>query len=279
VLAQVEQQQARHRAWAWMPQTWSPAWASAVVVGLVLSLAVNVWWGAKAIRSTASDEYLHQQSLSTYRFQRGMQNAKALGTFVTARAAFGEQVVGLGFAPRDLRITFFRMGTLYTDALAALHSGALDVAAERVDALTKVLDHVQAPPALSHYLGEMQTLLPSRRYGGEELAKFLALFELLYEHEYAKPHEAGRVTLFQAGSWLENMYLAAAAGDKTSLKQGPTVQYFRRALTRLRAPHEVLEALNQLRHLIARQGMTDEDVQTILTLIQDVQQILGAMQE
>src|SRR5262245_61017929 len=45
VRAQIEQRQARRGIWAWLPQHWPAALVPALAVGLVLSLAVNVWRG------------------------------------------------------------------------------------------------------------------------------------------------------------------------------------------------------------------------------------------
>jgi hypothetical protein len=123
----------------------------------------------------------------------------------------------------------------------------------------------------------MHALLQRQQYSGGELAKFLALFEALYETEYGKTAEAPEVLLFQLGAWLENMALAAAADDRAALKQAAAVQYFRRLLPKLAAPPEVRQAFDQMQPLVTAQTMTEHDVRTLRGLIQNVQQVLGAL--
>jgi hypothetical protein len=274
VLAQIEQRRARRGLWAWLPQGWPAAWAPALAAGLVLSVALNVWWG---MARRDAGQPLAARPAPVYQFQTGIQNAKALGTGVSTRVATGDQRAGLGFGPQDTRITFFRLGLIYADALATLRRDAFDAAAQRLDILARGLDSVQAPHVLSQYLSTLQTLLRSQRYTGEELAKFLALFEPLYEAEYATGKDGVEVTLFRLGAWLENMAIAAAASDQMSLRQEPAVVYFRQALTQLGAPPEVLTAFEQMRRLVTTQTMTDRAVRTLFALVQDVQKVLGAV--
>ena len=127
---------------------------------------------------------------------------------------------------------------------------------------------------LSDYLREMLALVQRRPHEGEVLATFLALFEPLYGDVYARNNEA--LMLFRAGAWLENMYLASAAGDRTALQQGgQAAEAFRSALIQLHAPHAATEALERLRLLTARQTLTDQDVGTITPLVQDIQKVLS----
>jgi hypothetical protein len=153
----------------------------------------------------------------------------------------------------------------------------MEVAAQRIQALTNTLNTAQPPGVLPHYLHEMQTLLHRQQYPGEELAKFLALFESLYEAEYGKTAEAPEVLLFRLGAWLENMALAAAADDRTALRQAAAVQYFRSKLPQLAAPPEVLKAFEQMQHLVTARAMSEHDVRTLRGLVQNVQQIFGAL--
>ena len=53
------------------------------------------------------------------------------------------------------------------------------------------------------------------------------------------------------------------------------VEEVRRAFAQLHAPPEVLEALERLRPLAARQALTDHEVQAIRTLVQDIQGMLS----
>jgi hypothetical protein len=136
------------------------------------------------------------------------------------------------------------------------------------------LASVQAPRVLSDYLREILALMQRRPHEGEVLTTFLALFEPLYGDVYARNNEA--LMLFRIGAWLENMYLASAAGDRTALQRGgQAVEAFRSALIQLHAPPAATEALERLRLLTARQTLTDQDVGTITALVQDIQRVLS----
>jgi hypothetical protein len=214
--------------------------------------------------------------LSTYRFQVGMPRAKELGTFVAAHSTLRESPAVVGFTPQAARATFFRIGTLYAEALAALQSGTVAAAAPRLDVLVRALATVQAPRPLAQYLREMQTVLQSQRYTGEEVALFLALFEPLYEDAYVRTTTREGWLLFRAGTWLENLLLAAAAGDPMALQQGGGVLAdIHRTLTRLQAPSEVLETLARLHRLVTTLPLTDQDMGTIRILVQELQGMLG----
>jgi hypothetical protein len=272
VLTRIEQRRSQSGIWAWLPHGNAPLWRPALAVALLLSVGLNVWWG---VYSRPTPPSWSQNALQAYRFLRAIRNPEQLGPLVTARSAFGARIVGLGFAPQNPRIVFFRMGTIYADALAALRGDAPDVAAQRLHALRQALERLQAPRILTDYLREIRTLHRGQHYGGEELATFLALFETLYQVEYAKDESTEAVGLFQLGAWLETMTLAAVAKDTTALHQEAAVRHFQTVLGHIEAPREALEALKRLGHYVSAEPMTDNDIRTILTLVRRIQQILG----
>jgi len=146
------------------------------------------------------------------------------------------------------------------------------VASQRLDLLVKALARVQAPRVQTQYLSEIKTLLHRRQYEDGVVARFLALFEPLYEDVYATDGMTESLLLFRTGTWLENMYLAAASGDVAAVKRGgQAVDEVSSILARLRAPRGVLEALERLRLLVARPSLTDRDMQAVRTLVQDIQ--------
>jgi anti-sigma factor RsiW len=282
----IERQRARWRGFAWVPQLASPTWATALAMALVLSVSLNVWWGVRSFEQRPSDSHQAADTglgdpsadgrLRTYRFQVGMARAPELAALVAAHSPQWEPTAIIGFTPQAARTAFFRMGTLYAEALAALNGDAVEAASQRLDVLVQALASVQAPRPLSEYLREQQSLLQSRRYDSAVAARFLALFEPLYEDAYGRAETAERVTLFRAGTWVENMYLAAAAGDAAAVRRGgQAVDDVRRALAQLQAPREALAVLEQLQPLVARQTLTERDLSTIRTLVQNLQAMLS----
>jgi len=138
----------------------------------------------------------------------------------------------------------------------------------------KELVDLQGHSVLSYYLNEMQHLLQNGQYTAEVLEKFLALFEVLYTED-AKSVDAESLTLFRAGTWMENMKLAAAAGDKDALRQVTTAQYFRREMHSLHAPQGILDTLEQISHIITKPEITDGDIAEVLILAKQVQRLFS----
>src|SRR5262249_38562132 len=197
-----------------------------------------------------------------------------LGTLVTTHAVADEQAVAFGFAATTERTRFFLLGTRYAEALAYVHSGTLVAAAQRLAAMHEELVASQGHSVPSDYLSMMQHALQNQQYTAEVLEKFLALFEVLYTED-TKSVDTESLTLFQAGAWTENMKLAAAAGDKDALRQVTTAQYFRQKMQSLHAPQGILDALEQLSHIVAKSDLTDKDIQEVLILAKQVQRLFS----
>ena len=284
VLTKVEQRRARHGLLGWLTPLLSPGWAPALAAILLLSLSVNVWMGFGAFGQRTPDgqqaagpglDPLRREGpLPASTFQARIHSATDLGTLVTAHAVAGAPAVAFGFAPTSERARFFRLGTRYAEALAYVHSGHFDAAAQRLATMHQELLDMQGPSALAPYLSVMQHLLQDQQYSAETLEKSLALFEVLYTED-ARSVGMESLTLFRAGSWIQNMKLAAAAGDKDALRQARTAQYFRREMQSLHAPQGSLDALEQISHIVAKPGLTDRDVTEVLTLTKQVQQLFS----
>jgi hypothetical protein len=262
-----------------------PAWTAVLAVGLLLALGVQVWHGLQqpgqpllpgTHQATALDILGAARRLHTYRFQGGLPHADRLGTLVAARPVRSASPPAVGFTPQVARTAYMRMGILFAEAVAALHGGAAEAAAPRLDVLLQTLITIQAPPTLTQYLRVMQTLLHDQQSPRDARVSFLGLFEPLYEDAYAQT--AGEeVRLFRVGTWVANMALAAAVGAPTALRQeGQAIAEVRRVLTLMQAPPAVLAALTQIDQLLKQPTLTAENVSTISTLLHHLQQMLEA---
>jgi hypothetical protein len=282
VLTRIEQRRARHGLLGGMTPLLTPWWAPALAVMLLLSLSINIWTGFRAFEQhtpaspqaagPVPDPLGREEPLQTSTFQAGIHSATDLGTLVTAHAVADEPAVAFGFAATSERARLFLLGTRYAESLAYVHSGNFDAAAQRLATMHQALMDMQGPRALSSYLSVMQHLLQDRQHTAAVLREFLALFEVLYTED-AQSIGTESLTLFRAGAWMENMKLAAAAGDKNALRQVTTAQYFRREMQSLHAPQGILNALEQISHIVAKPDLTDRDVTEILTLAKQVQRL------
>ena len=284
VLTRVEQRRARHGLLGKLTPLLTPWWAPALAVSLLLSLSVNIRMGLQTVGQRTPDSQQaagpgldplgRERPWQAYAFQARIHSATDLGTLVTAHAVADAPAVAFGFAPTSERARSFPLGTRYAEALAYVRSGNLDAAAQRLATMHQELIDTQGPSALASYLSLMQHLLQNQQYTAEALEKFLALFEVLYAED-ARSVGTESLTLFQAGSWMQNMKLAAAAGDKDALRQVRTAQYFRREMQSLHAPQGSLDALEQISHIVAKPELTDRDVKEVLTLTKQVQRLFS----
>jgi hypothetical protein len=182
----------------------------------------------------------------------------------------------VAFTPQAARTAFIRLGTLYAEALATLASGDVEATAQRLLVLGHTLAQMQAPPVLPQYLHTVHRLFPSQaRRPGEDAVTVLALFEPLFDDAYAMANTREPILLFRAGAWLENMSLAAAARDAAALQHGgAALEEVRSTLTRVHAPPETLTALARVQHLLAQPALTEDELRTIQSLVQDIQERL-----
>jgi hypothetical protein len=278
VRARILDKKTRPRLASWMNTFMSPVWASALAAALVLSLSANVWWGLTGQAPQEVQVASETSSLPVYQFQARMRHAEAVEPEMMARVPVVSEPVGRAFAShQDRRVAFFRLGTVYADALAALHSHAPDAAGERLTVLMNTLHRLQAPDTLGHYLRELLTLVQNQAYPDAELAKFLALFEPLYNSAYDSQEEPVALSLFQIGAWLENVALAAATHDPVLQRQTSALVSYQDDLARLQAPSKVLDAFTQLRALIAQPTLTEQDWRQVRLLVQTIQSVLGVM--
>jgi hypothetical protein len=208
-----------------------------------------------------------------YQFQAQLPHATTLGALVAARPVPQMPRPTIGFTPHAPRSTFVRIGILYADTLAALQSGEAPAAEHRLRLLTQAVTSLQAP-ALSQYLRERQAVL-QRQPPDNTTAQLVALFEPLYAQVYATDPSAAAWVLFQAGAWIENLSLTAAAGDQGAVRQAQVVRSLRDALRPLNVPDAVLNALEQLHGLVARQPVTVEDLRVIQTLADTINKQLS----
>lgn len=273
VLRKIEQQRTRPSAWSWTKIDWLPAWAPAAAVALlVISLGVNAWLGAHMLgqpTQMASEVRPLQGPAHAYVFQKGIAADADLGALVSAQAMETEPMVAFGFEskPTPARRSFL-LGTLYAEALAYVRSGDTETAQQRWQTMDDALADMHEP--LISYRREMQSLIQQE----ERFAAFLPLFESFYEASAAREQDQ-TLPLFQAGAWLTNMRLAAAAGDVEGLRSGDAVAYFHREMIHLGAAKGVLDKLERLGELMAQDTLSAREVKTALKLVQKMQQLLG----
>ncbi len=278
MLARIEQRKKQPWGLSWLSPSATPALAMGLAAGLLLALGLSLWSGNGILglnRQSTPQVVATRTGLPTYRMQARMPASEALGTQVANRIPDRDMAPVIGFSPQAQRNTFFRMGRLYADALAALHSGAADTAHQHLSGLTQALANVQAPAPLSQYINVIQTQLRAQPSQTEQWKSILAGFEPFYHDVYTATIPSAASLLFELGTWSEHLYLAAATGDVQGVKQGRAPQEVRQTLQPLNLPPESLDVLGQLLALIDKPNLSASDLPAVRSQVQTIQDLLS----
>jgi hypothetical protein len=200
--------------------------------------------------------------------------SKDLGALPRERSTIGNKDTSFGFAAASDEARFFLIGSVYSEAMAYLQEGEMDLAAERLQLIEKELTALNVPGPLLDSINKTRNLIEKKRYSKEALIDIMSLFQPSFE-EYAKNKSEDKLTLFRAGSWLMDMSLATAAGNRELLKQTVKLNYFIKEMKRMDAPKGVLTALDEIEKIANKTDITDKDTKKVLDLIKEIQTILG----
>lgn len=267
VLNKIKTTPSRRGVFSWLHVAFAPGWVPALSTALlVLSLGANIWLGTRALGT--SEVRTVRVPTPAHVFQKDMRPGADLGALVAAQDAEREPHA-YGFAGKSTHQKSFLLGTLYAQALAYARSGNLEAATQRWQAMEQAL--VQTDEPLLSYRRNMRQWLQHEPPALEQFQAFLPLFESSFELYAERAHDQV-LPLFQAGAWLTNMRLAAAAGDAARLRQSDEVAYF---LARLDAPKGVEDRLEQLGDLMAKETLGKREIKTVLKLVEKMQQLLG----
>jgi len=207
-------------------------------------------------------------------FQSGLWSAKNLGELATKNSPVREKEAAFGFSAKSEEAKFFIIGALYSEAIACLNSGDRDLASKRLQLIEREFINMGAPSSLYGYVSKTRNMLETENYPPEYMVTVLSFFGPFFE-DYAKGKSEEKLTLFRAGSWLVNMGLAAAAGDKVLLKQPDTLNYFTTQMKKMDAPKGVLDALGEIQKVAQKEQITDKDSEHVLELIKEIENLLG----
>ena len=210
------------------------------------------------------------------RFQSGVhvKSDQSLGDLAKNHSAVKAADTSFGFAATSDEARFFLIGSFYSEALAYVQSGKTDLAIQRLGVIEKEFINLNVPGSLFNYMNKTRNLISTNQYPKDVLIDFLSLFQPFFE-DFAKSIDTDRLTLFRAGSWLVDMSLTAAAGDKEFLRQSEKLNYFITEMEKMDAPKGVLKALREIATIAAQKEISDRDAKKILRLSKKIQKILG----
>lgn len=244
------------------------------VISMILILGVTFAFSAEILKMPKLSGTSTVETFNSAYFQSTIRSGKSLGALAKENTVSGDPAVSFGFAAKSEEAKFFIIGSFYSEALAYLKSGEPDLAAKRLEAVEEEFINLRVPSSLYNYISKTCNILKTRRYTVEAQIEFLSLFQPFFE-DYAKTKGEDKLTLFRAGSWLVDMSLTAAAGDKELLRQKGSLNYFSKEMKRMDAPKGVLDSLDEITKISEKKEITDRDAKEVLQLVKKIQTILG----
>jgi hypothetical protein len=208
------------------------------------------------------------------RFQSRIKGPQGVGVLAGDLSLYGKGGQAMGFAAKSEEAKTFLIGSFYSEALAYVRGGKPDLALERLKAMDTEFIAMGAPNSVHAFVSRIENFLATKTYEPAVLLDFLSLFQPVYE-DYLLSKGKDRLTLFQAGSWLMDMGLAAAAKDKSLLKQPQVLSYFVAEMKRMDAPKGVQDSLAEISNISAKKEIADRDAEQVLKLIKRIQSVLG----
>ncbi len=206
--------------------------------------------------------------------QSEIQGAGSLGKLALENSVLGDKGSEFGFAAKSPEAKFFLAGSFYSEALALTKSGDLAEAAKRMQAIEDMLVDVGAPTGLYTYTDTVRLHMLSKNGNAKVVAGYLSVFQPLFA-DFARTQSQNKLTLFQAGAWLTDMGLSAAAGDTTLLRQKLYLERMEANMKRMDAPKGVQKALARIAEITAKSKLSERDTKSVLRLVKKIQSLLG----
>jgi hypothetical protein len=122
--------------------------ASTILILVVSGLAIGALAQRERVLPAPPEATEGDVYFDSSRFQARLHSETDVSPLATQQVALGDQAVVFGFAAKSAEAKFFILGSLYTEAVAQLHSGNIAEAAKRLEVLEQELVKLQAPSGL-----------------------------------------------------------------------------------------------------------------------------------
>jgi hypothetical protein len=206
--------------------------------------------------------------------QSGIRSPLNLGGLAKQNSPINVKGASFGFAAKSDEARFFLIGASYSEALAYLEGGKPDLASQRLQFIEEEFIQMGAPSSLYTLISKTRNMVEIGKYPKEYVRTVLSLFQPFFE-EFAQSKSEDKLILFRAGSFLSDIGLVAAAGNKELLKQSTNITYFSTEMKRMDAPKGVLEALAEMHKVSEKETLTDKDSATVLKLVKKIEELLS----
>lgn len=207
-------------------------------------------------------------------FQSAMNNSRNLGSLAKENTPIGGNAVEFGFAAKSEEAKFFLIGTLYSESLAFLSSGDTEMAVDRIKAMEREFIDIGVTSSLYNYITKLRNMVERGRYDNQTVIEIFSLFQPFFE-DFARSRSEDKLLLFQTGSWLVDMGLAAASGNNRLLAQTEKLKFLDQEMKRMDAPKGVIDALEEITGISQKEKISERDADNVLKLVKKMQSLLG----
>ncbi len=207
-------------------------------------------------------------------FQSRINAPNGIGGLANNLSLYGKGGQAMGFAAKSDEAKTFLIGSFYSECIAYVRAGKFDLALDRLKAMEKEFIAMSVPTSIYGFISKIENAITTKKYDSAVLLDFFSLFQPVYG-DYLKSKGQDRLILFQAGSWLMDMALAAAAQDTSLLKQPQFLNYFVVQMKRMDAPKGAQDALAEISTISMKKEIDKHDADQVLKLIKRIQTVLG----
>ncbi len=248
----------------------------AVLGTLIAILVVSLPLAAQEAKRVMpkADSASAQPVFDSAQFQSRINGPKGIGGLATDLSLYGKGGQAMGFAAKSEEAKTFLIGSFYSECVAYVRAGKSELALDRLKAMEKEFIVMGVPGSVYGFLSKIENAITTKKYDAAVLLDFFSLFQPVYQ-DYLKSKGPDRLILFQAGSWLMDMALAAAAQDTSLLRQPQVLSYFVAQMKRMDAPKGVQDSLAEISTISARKDIAARDADQVLKLIKRIQTVLG----
>lgn len=241
-----------------LPNGWPQLAAQALV--LVIAIGGVVYWGFQpaAVRFNSAE------------LQAQLSNGQNLAAIVKQHTYIVADSNTYSFRDTHAQTDFFKAGSLYSESLALLTGNDLKALQQHL----QLLGHELTGLSVNQQLDKIKAAMAKGAIEQSNLLKAIAGLQPDLEKQATEHSENDRL-LFQLGSWLNDIKLAAALENPELLRQAKTAEYLLEAMQKQNMPKGAITKLKQIIAIMQSSSLDSGDYVTAIQLINTVQQILG----
>ena len=241
-----------------LPNGWPQLAAHVMVV--TIAIGGIIYWSFQS----------PQVQFDSAKLQAKLVNGQNLATVVKQHTNIIADSNSYSFNNTPVQADFFRTGRLYSESLALLAGNDLVMLQKHL----KLLSHELANKPIKQQLDKINTLIAAGPILDSgipgELAKMQDSLEQLANEQSDKDR-----LLFQLGSWLNDIKLAATLKNSEVLKQPKIAEYLLESMQKQNMPKGVVIKFKQIILIMQSAPLDEKDYVTVIQHINAIQYIMG----